>query len=83
MNYVVEWDADAERELIKLWLASRMRHAIRAAADQIDAALSRSPNTCGESRDGGRRLMLVAPLGVLFQVDDQNRKVRVIMVWSF
>ena len=40
MSYVVEWDADAEHELIELWLASRMRHAIKMAADQIDAALA-------------------------------------------
>jgi hypothetical protein len=83
MSYVVEWDDEAERELIELWLGSRMRHAIRMAADQIDVALGLAPYESGESRDGNHRIMLVAPLGVLFRVDDQMRKVIVLSVWSF
>ena len=41
------------------------------------------PYDCGESRDGDHRIMLVAPLGVLFRIDHQTRKVRVLSVWSF
>jgi hypothetical protein len=66
-----------------LWLASRLRHAIRSAADQIDAALARDPNQCGESRDSGHRIMLVSPLGVLFHVDENRRQVRVLSVWGY
>jgi hypothetical protein len=83
MNYEVVWDIDAERELARIWLASRLRFAIRDVADQMDAALSRAPHQCGESRDEGHRILLVSPLGVLFQVDDNERQVRVLSVWNY
>jgi hypothetical protein len=70
MNYMVVWTAVAESRLTQMWLASRMRHAIRDAADQIDAALERNPQQCGESREKGQRIMLQSPLGVLFEIDD-------------
>jgi hypothetical protein len=83
MIYTIVWDIDAERELTRIWLSSRFRHAIRDAADQIDAALRQNPNQCGESRDAGRRIMLVSPRGVLFHVDESQRQVRVLSVWSY
>jgi len=69
MNYSVVWNPDAENDLTQMWLASRMRHAIRAAADEIDSALVVNPLEYGESRDESRRVMYVWPLGVSFEVD--------------
>ena len=83
MNFTVVWTPMAERRLTQLWLATRMRHAIKDATDQIDAALGRSPHECGESRDVGRRMMFVWPLGVLFEVNDDQRQVRVLSVWNY
>jgi hypothetical protein len=83
MKYTVVWDSPAERELTQMWLGSRMRHAIKEAADRIDAALQRSPHDCGESRDAGRRIMLEPPVGILFAVDESERRVRVVSVWQF
>ena len=82
MNYEVVWDPPAERDLIEIWLSSRMRHAIRASADQIDAALERNPHDCGESRDEGERMMFEGRLGILFEVRDEQREVRVLSVWT-
>jgi hypothetical protein len=83
MNHTVTWDPPAERDLTSMWLASRMRHAIKDAADRIDAMLAQSPRDCGESREGNARVMLVWPLGVNFEIDEPNRRVRVTAVWSF
>ena len=67
MKYTVVWTEAAERRLTQLWLSSRMRHAIRDAADQIDILLEGNPAECGESRDRGQRMLLLPPLGVLFE----------------
>jgi hypothetical protein len=83
MKYAVVWMPVAEQRLTQLWLGSRMRHAISDAADQIDAALERNPHDCGESRDGDRRVMHKQPLGVLFEINDDGRQVRVLSVWSY
>lgn len=83
MTYDVIWDPPTERDLTQLWLASRMRHAIRDAADRIDVALRRDPHNCGESRDAGRRVMHDAPVGVIFTIDDNQRRVRVETVWQY
>jgi hypothetical protein len=60
-----------------------MRTEIRRAADEIDAALARNPHACGESRDAGRRIVLTYPLGILVEIDDVQRQVRVLSAWDF
>jgi len=83
MNYTVVWTPAAERRLTQLWLGSRARTEIRRAADGIDAALARNPHDCGESRDAGRRIVLEYPIGVLVEVNDRKRLVRVLSAWDF
>ena len=83
MNYDVVWNAVAERRLTHLWLSSRLRYAIKDAADRIDAMLARNPHDCGESREEEQRVMLIWPLGVNFEVDEARRRVRVTTVWSY
>ena len=83
MNYTVVWTGEAERRLTRLWLSARARHAIRDAADQIDAALQSQPHEYGESRDAGIRIALLSPLGVLYRINEQERQVRVLSVWEF
>lgn len=82
MKYTVIWTPVSEQRLAELWVASRMRHAIKEAAFRIDAMLERRPNDAGESRNAGRRMMFEWPLGVLFEVSDQARQVRVLSIWQ-
>jgi len=82
MRYRVVWEPPAERDLTELWLGSRMRHAIGRAADQIDAVLQWKPHECGESREAGRRVMFLWPLGISFRIDEDQQEVRVISVWQ-
>jgi plasmid stabilization system protein ParE len=61
MTYTVVWKPSAEALLAHLWNIASDRAAVAAAADALDAALRHNPQTLGESRSGGRRVMFIAP----------------------
>jgi hypothetical protein len=81
----VVWAGAALNELAALWLAadSSGRQAITRATRLIDELLGSEPVDQGESRGGSERIMFVAPLGVTYAVDSQDRVVRVLQVWRF
>ncbi len=77
MSFTVIWKPSAERELTSLWLASRLRHAMRDAADEIDRELARDPMNYGESRGSNRRIAVEKPFVVEFEVREGDRTVYV------
>lgn len=79
-SYTVTWLPSAEDQLAEVWLASADREAVRSAADSLETALSRLPNNLGEERSPGKRIALVGPLLVLFEVNDDDRRVTVLRV---
>ena len=81
--YTVLWVPAAEAELAELWSTARDRARLATAANEIDLQLRLTPEEQGESRAAGRRILLVAPLGVTFEVLASDRIVRVLDVWSF
>ena len=81
--YDVRWVRSAENALADLWTRAEDRSAVTAAVQRIDAILSGAPESQGESRDHGRRILIVPPLGVIFRVDGHRRNVLVSDVWSF
>ncbi len=83
MIWTVVWLESAERELSTIWLDAEDRSLVAAAANAIDRALGRQPEQQGESREGGRRILLRPPLGVTFEVNPDDRLVRVLEVWRF
>jgi hypothetical protein len=83
MTYSVEWLPDAEDELAAIWLNADDRPAVTFAANTIDRLLQTNPDAQGESRPNGRRILFCKPLGVLFRVFAQQRRVQVQHVWSF
>ena len=83
MTYRVSWVPAAERELAELWLDAPHRPEVSDAANEIDARLRVTPADEGESRAHGRRILLVPPLGVTFEVFPDDRFVRVLDVWQF
>jgi hypothetical protein len=83
MKYTVIWVPDAEQELAAIWMAAADPDAVTAAAHLIDQCLRRDPDTQGESRPEGRRILLKYPLGVLFIVKPLDRLVYVLNVWQF
>ena len=83
MRYTVVWSLAAEMELAELWRLADDRAALSAAANTIDSTLRDDAHDRGESRPNGIRIYHEAPLGVLFQVDQTDRRVSVIDVWRF
>jgi hypothetical protein len=81
MSWTVIWRPSPQNDLAQLWLDAADRGAVRDAADAIDANLARDPYAWSESRWGQMRIMIVAPLAVLSEVDDANRLVTVLAVW--
>jgi hypothetical protein len=81
MKYTVVWKPDAEDDLARLWNSAPDRGAVAWAADQIDAQLKHDPETQGESRAGGVRILFVPPLAVHFRVSPDDRLVEVVAVW--
>ena len=47
MSYTVVWKPEAERELTALWLASRLRHLVNAAVNDVDRQLVNNPRVLG------------------------------------
>ena len=82
MNYRVAWTPSAQRHLANIWLASADRGTVTSAAAQIDAHLQTDPQDQGESRHGTVRILICRPLGVLYEVVDDDRTVYVIAAWT-
>jgi hypothetical protein len=58
-----------------------LRAAIRQAVTEVGIQLRNDPNSKGESRSGGRRILFVALLGILFRVDLRPQSVLVVRAW--
>jgi len=81
----VAWTQAALDELAEAWMAadSRRRAAINAAAEAAGGLLREDPESHGESRAGGRRVMFLPPLGLVFLVEPRLSSVRIVHVWTF
>src|SRR5262249_38596563 len=55
----------------------RLRQAILDASRRVDDQLHTDPHEQGESRDGATRILFEAPVGVIFEVDEDKKLVRV------
>ena len=82
MNYHVRWKRSARDQLRCFWINAADRQAVTNAANAIDSELQRDPLNAGESRAGSRRILIVAPLVVVYRVDAQQRRVVVLSVRS-
>jgi hypothetical protein len=69
--------------LAALWTAARDRGRVASAAHEIELQLRTNPGEQGESRDEGRRILLVPPLATLFTVHEERTAVLVVAIWSF
>ena len=81
MIHTVLWTATAERALTAIWVDAQDRSVVTLAANLIDHQLRTDPAEQGESRESGRRILIVPPLAVKFRVLSEDRIVRVLHVW--
>jgi len=79
----VEYLQTVLSSMAAIWVLAdpHTRRAIAAAADQIDRILERDPHNAGESRPGGRRILIVLPVGVIFWFGPDGQTVTVIDFW--
>jgi hypothetical protein len=77
----LSWKKRAEDDLADIWLAVDEREAITRATGEIDRFLKIHPHAVGESRPAEKRILIVAPLCVIFRVYEDDRIVRVAGVW--
>ena len=82
MKYRITWTRSAQEHLAGVWLVSADRQAVTSAAAWIDAQLTNDPQTQGESRSGNVRILIQRPLGVLYEVVEEDRIVYVSAVWT-
>lgn len=83
MKFTVVWVPSAERDLADLWNTASDRAKLSAAADAIDLSLAWDPLSQGEGREGTRRILLVDPLAVSFDVEVQDCRVTVLGIWRW
>ena len=82
MKYRVAWTASAQEHLASVWLASDERQSVTSAAASIDAELREDPESKGESRRAGVRILIARPLGVEYEVIQADCTVYVLAVWT-
>jgi ParE-like toxin of type II ParDE toxin-antitoxin system len=83
MRYDIVWDVDAYKKLEKIWSETTPIGPAVDAFDEIERLLSKLPEQEGESRARGRRILIVAPLGVIYRVHERTKEVHVLDVWKF
>jgi hypothetical protein len=83
MIFTVVWSNPCQQDLAALWIAGPDRNAITAAVAAIDARLRRDPANQGESRAEKRRVLFERPLGVTFEVNEDDRLVTIQAVWRY
>jgi plasmid stabilization system protein ParE len=82
MKYTVTWKPDAESALADLWLHASDREGINRAAYAIDRILSERPTHAGTVSFDTVRQFLHWPLGVEFEVIEDDKRVIVLSVWD-
>ena len=83
MNYIVFWSPPALGDLLTIWERAADQDAIDRAVHRIDRLLAEEPEDRSESRDPGQRVLIEAPLTVVFRMDEARRMVIVVSVWHF
>jgi hypothetical protein len=81
----VRWDRRALNQLAAAWTGATSEHKrlITLASNEIDVRLTAQPATQGESREAGRRVLVVPPLAVTFRIDGNQREAIVLNVRFF
>ena len=83
MNYTVTWAPEAENGLATAWLAAPDRNAVTAASHRLDQDLATDPYARGVARNASvNRTAVELPLGIDYEIIEDDRLVRVLVVWS-
>lgn len=75
MKYTVVSTPLADLQLTEIWLKAANPQDVTDASDRIEALLRNDPDRLGELRRDGRRVIVLPPLIVTFDVIQDDRKV--------
>ena len=78
MTYTVIWQPAVEEALTSIWHSATDRRAVTDAANEIDRRLRFFPDIQGEQRSGRDRVLVVPPLAVGYEWNQEDRIVRVL-----
>lgn len=81
MIHTVVWAESAAAELAAIWIASLDRPLITALVRDIDERLRVAPESAGESREAGFRILIAGSLAVTFEIRPADRIVTVPDKW--
>ncbi len=83
MTYRVVWHPRADNDLAVVWLAATDRTAVTLAAAELEKRLTSEPQRFGESRRSqAERVGFQSPLGVYFEIIEDDKKVVVRHVFA-
>lgn len=83
MNYRVVWPKETLDELAAAWLSAADRNAVTAASNQLDQDLAHDPYAVGiPIISSQKRSASEPPIAVVFEIVEDDKKVRVLRVWS-
>jgi plasmid stabilization system protein ParE len=80
MRFTVIWQPPAQGRLAEIWINTDDRQAVTAASHRIDQLLKTDPQMRGESRSRNNRVLVVPPLAVYYDVNEEDRTVHVLTV---
>lgn len=80
--YKLRWRKSVSRKLLDRCARAQqpLRDAILNAMAEAEELLRNEPEFAGESRDEGRRFVIVSPLSITYRIDHRSRTVFVIHV---
>jgi hypothetical protein len=83
MTYSVAWTAAALNALAQIWNLSADRNAVTTASHELEQTMERRPLGFGEARGSSvLRIAFRPPLGIEFEIIEDDKRVRVLRVWS-
>jgi hypothetical protein len=81
MRYTVTWHRSALNQLATLWTSSASRGSFATAVELVDQLLGDDPGSEGEAFYGDR-LLVAEPLMVTFKIEENDRIVVILDVYS-
>ena len=82
MKYAVEWTAPAEQELITLWTAAADQALVAAVVHRVEQRLQINPYVGKARQSSVNRVVLLTPIGLWFDIIEDDKKVLILSVWS-
>jgi len=73
MKYTVCWKPLAEDQLAEIWLEASDRTVVTNASDEIERLLAIDPERLGQSRGGQKRVLVLPPIAVSYEVSPAEK----------